>query len=171
VKTSDVTSTKGLSFEEFCLKRNVLMGIYEKGWESPSPIQEASIPVALSGRDILARAKNGTGKSGAYLIPLIERYETFLLIILNILSESTLTAIKCKLSFWYPRENWPSKLLRFASKWASTAASRSLQLLAALTCATTSFDWTRPSTSLSLHLAESLILLQKILLKSTPATW
>ena len=52
------------------------MGIYEKGWESPSPIQEASIPVALSGRDILARAKNGTGKSGAYLIPLIERYGT-----------------------------------------------------------------------------------------------
>lgn len=77
MKTSDVTSTKGLSFEEFCLKRNVLMGIYEKGWESPSPIQEASIPVALSGRDILARAKNGTGKSGAYLIPLIERYGTY----------------------------------------------------------------------------------------------
>ena len=70
-----MTNTKGLSFEEFCLKRNVLMGIYEKGWENPSPIQEASIPVALSGRDILARAKNGTGKSGAYLIPLIERYE------------------------------------------------------------------------------------------------
>lgn len=52
------------------------MGIYEKGWEQPSPIQEASIPVALSGRDILARAKNGTGKSGAYLIPLIERIDT-----------------------------------------------------------------------------------------------
>ena len=53
------------------------MGIYEKGWEQPSPIQEASIPVALSGRDILARAKNGTGKSGAYLIPLCERYGSF----------------------------------------------------------------------------------------------
>ena len=73
VKTTDVTATKGLNFEEFCLKRELLMGIYEKGWEQPSPIQEASIPVALSGRDILARAKNGTGKSGAYLIPLIER--------------------------------------------------------------------------------------------------
>ena len=73
VKTTDVTATKGLSFEEFCLKRELLMGIYEKGWEQPSPIQEASIPIALSGRDILARAKNGTGKSGAYLIPLIER--------------------------------------------------------------------------------------------------
>ncbi|MEQ2207448.1 hypothetical protein XENOCAPTIV_012573, partial [Xenoophorus captivus] len=36
---------------------------------------EESIPIALSGRDILARAKNGTGKSGAYLIPLLERID------------------------------------------------------------------------------------------------
>ena len=71
-----MTNTKGVSFEDMCLKRELLMGIYEKGWENPSPIQETSIPVALSGRDILARAKNGTGKSGAYLIPLIERVDT-----------------------------------------------------------------------------------------------
>lgn len=38
-------------------------------------VQEESIPIALSGRDILARAKNGTGKSGAYLIPLLERID------------------------------------------------------------------------------------------------
>jgi len=49
------------------------MGIFEKGWEKPSPIQEASIPIALTGRDILARAKNGTGKTGAYAIPILER--------------------------------------------------------------------------------------------------
>ena len=48
------------------------MGIFEQGWEMPSPIQEASIPIALSGRDILARAKNGTGKTGAYAIPVLE---------------------------------------------------------------------------------------------------
>jgi len=48
------------------------MGIFEQGWEVPSPIQEASIPIALSGRDILARAKNGTGKTGAYAIPVLE---------------------------------------------------------------------------------------------------
>lgn len=69
----DVTNTKGNEFEDFCLKRELLMGIFEKGWESPSPIQEASIPIALTGRDILARAKNGTGKTGAYCIPIIER--------------------------------------------------------------------------------------------------
>ncbi|CAH1797112.1 unnamed protein product [Owenia fusiformis] len=73
LKTSDVTDTKGNEFEDYCLKRELLMGIFEKGWESPSPIQEASIPIALSGRDILARAKNGTGKTGAYAIPLLER--------------------------------------------------------------------------------------------------
>uniref|UniRef100_A0A8C8EYZ9 RNA helicase n=1 Tax=Oncorhynchus tshawytscha TaxID=74940 RepID=A0A8C8EYZ9_ONCTS len=74
-RTSDVTSTKGNEFEDYCLKRELLMGIFEMGWEKPSPVQEESIPIALSGRDILARAKNGTGKSGAYLIPLLERID------------------------------------------------------------------------------------------------
>ncbi|KAL1462598.1 hypothetical protein WDU94_014422 [Cyamophila willieti] len=75
MKTSDVTDTKGNEFEEFCLKRELLMGIFEKGWEKPSPIQEASIPVALTGKDILARAKNGTGKTGAYSIPVLEQID------------------------------------------------------------------------------------------------
>lgn len=51
------------------------MGIFEKGWEKPSPIQEASIPIALSGKDVLARAKNGTGKTGAYSIPVLEQVD------------------------------------------------------------------------------------------------
>ncbi|GFR83532.1 ATP-dependent RNA helicase dhh1 [Elysia marginata] len=75
IKTSDVTNTKGNEFEDFCLKRDLLMGIFEKGWEKPSPIQEASIPIALTGRDILARAKNGTGKTGAYAIPCLEKVD------------------------------------------------------------------------------------------------
>lgn len=76
IKTTDVTATKGHEFEDYCLKRELLMGIFEKGWEAPSPIQEASIPIALTGRDILARAKNGTGKTGAYVIPILERIDT-----------------------------------------------------------------------------------------------
>lgn len=75
MKTTDVTDTKGNEFEDFCLKRELLMGVFEKGWEKPSPIQEASIPIALSGRDILARAKNGTGKTGAYSIPILEQID------------------------------------------------------------------------------------------------
>ncbi|KAJ8919511.1 hypothetical protein NQ315_002132 [Exocentrus adspersus] len=75
IQTSDVTDTRGNEFEEFCLKRELLMGIFEKGWEKPSPIQEAAIPIALSGKDVLARAKNGTGKTGAYSIPVLEQID------------------------------------------------------------------------------------------------
>lgn len=77
-KTTDVTATKGIDFEDFCLQRELLMGIFEKGWEKPSPIQEASIPMAMSGRDVLARAKNGTGKTGAYSIPILEQVDSHL---------------------------------------------------------------------------------------------
>lgn len=56
--------------------RELLMGIYEKGFEAPSPIQEESIPIALAGRDILARAKNGTGKTAAFCIPVLEKVDT-----------------------------------------------------------------------------------------------
>ena len=76
IKTEDVTATKGTDFEDFSLKRELLMGIFEKGFEKPSPIQEESIPLAVFGRDILARAKNGTGKTAAYCIPVLEKVDT-----------------------------------------------------------------------------------------------
>ncbi len=76
VKTADVTATKGHDFEDYFLKRELLMGIFEKGYEKPSPIQEESIPVALAGKNILARAKNGTGKTAAFVIPMLEKCNT-----------------------------------------------------------------------------------------------
>jgi len=72
-KTADVTETKGNDFEDYFLKRELLMGIFESGFEKPSPIQEESIPIAMMGNDILARAKNGTGKTGSFLIPVLEK--------------------------------------------------------------------------------------------------
>jgi len=71
--SQDVTATKGLDFEDFYLSRELLQGIFEAGFEKPSPIQEEAIPVALTGRDVLARAKNGTGKTAAYVIPTLHR--------------------------------------------------------------------------------------------------
>ena len=44
-----MTATKGNEFEDYFLKRELLAGIYEKGFERPSPIQEESIPIALTG--------------------------------------------------------------------------------------------------------------------------
>lgn len=73
VQTDDVLNTKGKSFEDFNLKRELLMGIFEAGFEKPSPIQEESIPMALAGRDILARAKNGTGKTASFVIPSLQQ--------------------------------------------------------------------------------------------------
>lgn len=51
------------------------MGIYEKGFETPSPIQEQAIPEILMNRDVLARAKNGTGKTASFLIPALEKVD------------------------------------------------------------------------------------------------
>lgn len=75
-KTEDVTQTKGRDFEDFFLKRELLMGIFEKGFEKPSPVQEEAIPIILQNRNVLARAKNGTGKTAAYIIPCLEKADT-----------------------------------------------------------------------------------------------
>lgn len=72
-QTDDVVGSKDETFENFNLKRELLMGLFEAGFEKPSPIQEEAIPVALMGRDILARAKNGTGKTAAFIIPTLEK--------------------------------------------------------------------------------------------------
>lgn len=72
-KTEDVQSRRNVNFEDYFLKRELLMGIFEKGYEKPSPIQEEAIPIALTGKDVLARAKNGTGKTASFVIPALEK--------------------------------------------------------------------------------------------------
>jgi len=75
-QTTDVTATRGQEFEDYFLKRELLMGIFEKGFERPSPVQERSIPIILQNRNVLARAKNGTGKTAAFIIPCLEKTDT-----------------------------------------------------------------------------------------------
>ncbi|KAI5455413.1 DExD/H-box ATP-dependent RNA helicase dhh1 [Naganishia albida] len=77
-QTEDVTATRGSDFEDFNLKRELLMGIFEAGFEKPSPIQEEAIPLAIAGKDILARAKNGTGKTAAFVIPALQQVNALL---------------------------------------------------------------------------------------------
>jgi ATP-dependent RNA helicase DDX6/DHH1 len=52
-----------------------MMGLVAMGYANPSPVQEETIPFALAGSNIIARAKNGTGKTGAYVIPILEMIE------------------------------------------------------------------------------------------------
>ena len=64
-----------LSFDTLKLKDSLLRGIYSYGFENPSRIQIDSIPVLLSGKDIIAQAQSGTGKTGAFLIGALEKLD------------------------------------------------------------------------------------------------
>ena len=55
------------------LKTNLLRGIYSVGFESPSQIQAQSIPVILTGKDVIAQAQSGTGKTGAFCISTLQK--------------------------------------------------------------------------------------------------
>ncbi len=61
-----------MGFEELGLGPDVLRAIAEVGYETPTPIQEQSIPAALTGRDILGCAQTGTGKTASFVLPMIE---------------------------------------------------------------------------------------------------
>ena len=54
----------------------ILLAVVEQGWAEPTPIQETAIPLILQGRDILAKARTGSGKTGAYAIPLLHKILT-----------------------------------------------------------------------------------------------
>jgi len=62
-----------MSFESLGLSPALLRALGEQGYATPTPIQSAAIPVALSGRDMLAGAQTGTGKTAAFALPLLER--------------------------------------------------------------------------------------------------
>ena len=57
-----------LSFDDLNLKENLLRGIYSYGFENPSKIQYEAVPKIASGKDIIAQAQSGTGKTGAFSI-------------------------------------------------------------------------------------------------------
>lgn len=69
--TEDVIGSQGLEWHDFGLHKDLMMGIVAKNFARPSPIQEEVIPRILEGESIIARAKNGTGKTAAFLIPLL----------------------------------------------------------------------------------------------------
>ena len=64
-------SKKIHTFNDLGLSAAVLKSIQENGYEQPSPIQEASIPPILAGKDVLGQAQTGTGKTAAFALPII----------------------------------------------------------------------------------------------------
>uniref|UniRef100_V9KIE4 Probable ATP-dependent RNA helicase DDX56 n=1 Tax=Callorhinchus milii TaxID=7868 RepID=V9KIE4_CALMI len=61
-----------LQFHEMGLDERLLQAIADLGWAQPTLIQEKAIPLALEGKDLLARARTGSGKTAAYAVPIIE---------------------------------------------------------------------------------------------------
>lgn len=70
---SDSEDTEFLNFHDMGLDDRLLKAISKLGWSSPTPIQEKAIPLALEGKDILAQACTGSGKTGAFVIPIIQK--------------------------------------------------------------------------------------------------
>jgi ATP-dependent RNA helicase RhlE len=62
-----------MSFSEFSLHPDLLRGIGGLGFQAPTPIQRDAIPPALAGRDVLACAMTGSGKTAAFLLPILQR--------------------------------------------------------------------------------------------------
>ncbi len=62
-----------MSFSRFGLDPRLEEGVRALGFSAPTPIQFATIPAALEGQDILGSAETGTGKTAAYLLPLLQR--------------------------------------------------------------------------------------------------
>ncbi len=62
-----------MSFSSFNLDRRLEEGVRALGFTQPTPIQVATIPAALTGQDILGSAETGTGKTAAYLLPILQR--------------------------------------------------------------------------------------------------
>src|SRR5262245_22186424 len=62
-----------MPFSRFRLHPDLLKGVKDLGFARPTPIQQQAIPPAMEGRDILAGAMTGSGKSAAFLLPILHR--------------------------------------------------------------------------------------------------
>ena len=62
-----------MTFKDLGLHSNILKAVSEKGYTKPSPIQEKAIPLILEGKDILASAQTGTGKTAGFTLPMLQK--------------------------------------------------------------------------------------------------
>ena len=70
-----ITNSAGTitKFSELDLTAPLMQAVKEAGYETPTPIQAQAIPYLLAGRDLLGLAQTGTGKTAAFVLPLLQR--------------------------------------------------------------------------------------------------
>jgi ATP-dependent RNA helicase RhlE len=62
-----------MQFEDLQLIDSLLRAVREEGYDTPTPIQQQSIPYVLEGRDLLGTAQTGTGKTAAFALPILQQ--------------------------------------------------------------------------------------------------
>jgi len=72
-KAAGLFNLLNLTFKEFGLSERLLEGIDASGYENATPVQEQVIPIILDGKDLIASAQTGTGKTAAFLLPIINK--------------------------------------------------------------------------------------------------
>ena len=66
-----------MTFDDFQFNYNLMDGLDAMGFNKPTPIQELAIPVILANKDLIACAQTGTGKTAAYVLPIIDKILDF----------------------------------------------------------------------------------------------
>ena len=62
-----------MSFSTLGLSESLLKAVADEGYTTPSPIQAQAIPAVLEGRDVMAAAQTGTGKTASFVLPILEK--------------------------------------------------------------------------------------------------
>ena len=70
---NDSEASDAARFADLGLSSEILRDLDDLGFERPTPIQSEAIPVVLEGRDVIGLAQTGTGKTAAFVLPIIER--------------------------------------------------------------------------------------------------
>ena len=65
-----------MQFTDLALAPSILAAIAEQGYQTPTPIQQQTIPLILQGKDVLGGAQTGTGKTAAFTLPILQKLST-----------------------------------------------------------------------------------------------
>jgi len=64
-----------MAFKKLGLSEKVIVGINSAGYETPTPIQEKAIPIAIDGKDVIGASQTGTGKTAAFALPILHKLD------------------------------------------------------------------------------------------------